>query len=86
MEKHDTAHPAQRALSREQSKVRAIAVYKMLSEGKALTRADIARRLETRYGIKASRKTIYDDIRAVDRIMPIEMIDDGKGGYKKMEV
>ena len=80
------ASNSQRALSREQSKVRAIAVYKMLSEGKALTRADIARRLETRYGIKASRKTIYDDIRAVDRIMPIEMIDDGKGGYKKMEV
>ena len=77
---------AQRALSREQSKIRAIAVYKMLSDGKMLTRADIARRLETQYGFKASRKTIYDDIRAVDRIMPIEVIDDGKGGYRKMEV
>lgn len=77
---------AQRALSREQSKIRAIAVYKMLSDGKMLTRADIARRLETQYGIKANRRTIYDDIRAVDRIMPIEVIDDGKGGYRKMEV
>lgn len=77
----------EKALNKEQSKIRAIAVYKMLSAGEKLSCADISRRLYAQFGMTVSRKTIYDDIRAVDRIMPIECFGRGRNsGYKKMEV
>lgn len=75
----------QQALSREQSKMRAIAVYRIMSEGRKLTVPDIARILHCRYGITVDRKTIYDDLRAVNRIMPLEFIQGRNGGYKKLE-
>lgn len=71
---------------KDDTKIRVIAVYRMLSEGKLLTSTDIIRRLSNQYGITADRKTIYDDIRAVDRFIPIEVIPGSNGGYKKMEV
>ena len=32
------------------------------------------------------RKTIYDDIRAIDRVMPIESVIERCGGYRKLDV
>ena len=76
----------QRNLSREQSKIRAIAVYRMLSEGSTLSCATIIRRLYDQYGIVVDRKTIMDDVRAVDRFMPIVVVPGSNGGYRRMEV
>lgn len=77
---------SQRSLSKEQSKIRAIAVYRMLCEGNVLSSAAIIRRLYGQYGMVVDRKTIYDDVRAVDRIMPIEVVTGKNGGYRRMEV
>ena len=75
-----------RGLGKEQSKVRVIAVYRMLSEGKVLSCATIAKRLYAQYGIVCDRKTIYRDVWAVNRIMPIEVVPGANGGYRRMEV
>ena len=73
----------QRALSHEQSKFRVLAIAKMLSEGRRLTSSEILRRLEAQYDIVADRKTIYSDVYAIDRIMPIDVLPGKNGGYMK---
>ena len=72
-----------RALSHEQSKVRVLAIAKMLSEGRRLKSSEIQRRLEAQYDIVVDRKTIYSDIYAIDRIMPIDIRVGRYGGYQK---
>lgn len=75
-----------KALSKEQCKIRVLAIYRMLDEGRRLTSTDILRRLASQYGIHADRKTIYSDISAIDRFMPIDSIPSRFGGYKKYDV
>ena len=75
----------QKGFSKEQSKIRVIAIAKMLSEGKRLTSSEILRRLCLQYDIVCDRKTIYSDICAIDRIMPIEVMTGRSGGYKKYD-
>ena len=64
------------------SKIRIIAVYNMLKEGKRVKAAEIIQRLELRYGITASRHTIADDIRSIDKILPVYAKSGRYGGYK----
>ena len=73
----------QRALSHEQSKVRVLAIARMLDEGRRITSNEILGRLAAQYGITADRKTIYSDICAIDRIMPIDVKTGKNGGYMK---
>lgn len=82
----NSASQRQKSLSKEQSKVRTIAVYRMLSEGNTISCATLRRRLYAQYGMVVDRKTIYDDVRAVNRIMPIEIVRGPNGGYRRMEV
>lgn len=67
-------------------KIRILAVAKMLSEGKMLTASQIIRRLDLQYDIQVDRKTIYSDICAIDRFIPIELKAGRFGGYKKYDV
>ena len=76
----------QKALSKEQSKIRVLAIYRMLNEGRRLTATEILRRLASQYGIHADRKTIYSDVAAINRIMPIDAMPSRYGGYKKYDV
>ena len=39
----------------------------------------IRQELKARYDIDADRKTIYDDLAAIDRFVPIRMTGDGRG-------
>ena len=70
-----------RQAGREDGKVRVIAIYRMLLRGKLMNTAQILDELQTHYGITAERKTIYSDIRAVDRIVPIKVVPGKRGGY-----
>lgn len=76
----------QKALSKEQSKIRVLAIERMLSEGRKLTSTEILRRLDLQYDIKADRKTIYSDICAIDRFMPLEITAGKNGGYQKYDL
>lgn len=66
---------------RENEKVRVIAIYRMLLRGEKITTRQILEELQSHYGITADRKTIYADVAAIDRIMPIKAIPGCRGGY-----
>lgn len=70
-----------RQANRENAKVRVIAVYRMLLRGKLMTSTQILSELQAHYGITADRKTIYDDVAAIDRIRPIKVIPGKRGGF-----
>ena len=74
-----------KALSKEQTKIRVLAVAKMINEGRRITASEILRRLELQYDIQAERKTIYGDIYAIDRFVPIDVKAGKNGGYQKRE-
>lgn len=73
----------QRAASKEQSKIRVLAVYRMLAEGRKITASEIQRRLDLQHDIQVDRKTVYSDIYAIDRFMPIEVTSGRHGGFIK---
>lgn len=73
-------------MAKDTMKIRLLVVYRMLMEGKKITVRQIMRRLEDRYDISVDRKTIYDDIREIDRLVPVEVIPGCNGGYRLMDV
>lgn len=77
------SHQRKKALSKEQCKIRVLAIERMLSEGRKITATEIQRRLDLQYDIQVNRRTIYSDIYAIDRFMPIEVVTGRNGGYKK---
>ena len=72
--------------SREQSKIRVLAIERMLDEGQKITAKEIQQRLALKYDIQVSLLTIYRDICAIDRFMPIEVTTGFGGGFKKYVV
>ena len=70
----------------ENSRVRIIAVYRILERGEKVTTAQIIRELETRYGITCQRQTICEDILAINRFVPIETTYGCYGGYQLVDV
>lgn len=72
--------------SREQSKIRVLAIERMLDEGKKITAKEIQQRLDLKYDIQVTPLTIYRDICAIDRFMPIEVTHGYGGGFKKYVV
>lgn len=72
-------------MGREDTKIRVLAVAKILAEGQWVTAAEIKEKLDLRYDIQANRKAIYSDIYAIDRIFPVEVQVGRNGGYKKMD-
>ncbi len=71
---------------KDDSKLRLLAVYNIILRGRRVTAGRIQRELELRYDIRANRKTIYADIRAIDRIVPIEVVAGRGGGYCRLDV
>ena len=66
---------------KEDAKIRIIAVYRILQRGRRVTSTQILRELELHYGITCDRKTLYHDIAAVDRFIPIDIQVGRGGGY-----
>lgn len=79
-------HRKQSDLGRKQAKVRVLAVERMIDEGKNITIDEIQHRLETEHGIRACRPTIYSDLLAIEKFIPLESCTGPKGGYRKVEV
>lgn len=82
----DRQNQRQKAKSKEDCKIRVLAIERMLSEGRRLTSTEIIRRLDLQYDIQADRRTVYSDIYAIDRFMPNEIMTGRNGGYKKYDV
>lgn len=69
----------------DHDKIRLLAVAKILNEGRRVKVGDILRRLELQYDIQADRKTIYSDVYAINRFIPIDAIPGKNGGYQKCD-
>ena len=74
------------ALSREQTKIRVLAVERMLSKHYFISIAKIRERLDRHYGIKADTRTVFSDLMAIDRLYPLEERRGRYGGYRRMDV
>lgn len=72
--------------NKETTKIRILAIAKMLNEGRCISTSEILRRLDLQYDIHVDRKTIYSDICSIDRFIPICVIAGKNGGYKKYNV
>lgn len=68
------------------TKVRIIAVYRAIMRGRPITAGEIKRELQDKFGISCDRKTIYSDIAAIDRFVPIRVTTGRGGGYSLWDV
>lgn len=67
---------------RECSKLRLLVVYDILRRGEWVNSAAILRELAMKWDIEADRKTIYADMDAIDRIVPVERRGGKTGGFR----
>lgn len=67
-------------------KIRLLAVERMILRGERITTNQILRELDLKYDIQVDRKTIYSDMCAIDRFVPIESMGGQNGGYKMVDV
>ena len=75
-----------RQTGRENCKFRVIVIYCELMKKQKVTTKQIINLLQRRYGITVDRKTIYSDIAAINRIVPIMSIAGRNGGYVYWDV
>lgn len=64
----------QKGFSKEQSKIRVLAIAMMLKNGQTISTSQILRKLQRQYCMTADRKTIYSDMHAINMIIPIECV------------
>ena len=65
-------------------KIRILAIERMLRKDRVISINEIKQKLEVMYDIYVDRKTIIDDIRAIDCMIPIEVKTGKFGGYRIM--
>lgn len=75
----------QKAASKEQCKIRVLAIERMLSYDRRITVKEIQRRLDLQYDIQVSKRTLYSDLYAIDRFVPLDVTTGYGGGYKKRD-
>lgn len=68
------------------TKIRILAIERMLAGGRKMNVEEIQQVLEQKYDIYVDRKTIFDDIRALDMFMPIESTRGPAGGFQRVDV
>ena len=72
-------------MKRDDAKVRILLIERMLRYDRMINSTEIRHILEQR-GIYADRKTIYDDIAAINMIIPVESADGKNGGFRYVDV
>lgn len=68
------------------TKIRVLAIERMLANGRKLNVYEIQQELERKYEIVANRRTIYDDIIALNMFVPIESTPGPYGGFQRVDV
>ena len=66
---------------KDNSKVRLLAIERMLKPDQMITATEIIARLAAEWGIVVDRKTVYDDLKAINLIVPIKSECGKNGGY-----
>lgn len=66
-------------------KVRILLIERMLSKERFITAPQIVSRLKTQYDIYVDKKTVYDDLMAIDSLIPLEVKAGRYGGYRIMK-
>ncbi len=71
---------------KDDAKIRLLATYLFVSENESFALRDITRMLASRYGIMADRKTIYSDLIAIDRFLPLKLSGAGRNAaYRRLK-
>lgn len=81
----DRVDQRKKGYSKELAKIRVLAIERMLDEGRRITAKEIQQRLDLHYDIQTSLKTIYDDIFAIERFIPLDVKTGFGGGYMKCD-
>lgn len=68
------------------TKIRVLAIERMLAGGRKMKVEEIQRELEQRYEIQVDRKAIFDDIAALNMFIPIESTRGPAGGFQRVDV
>lgn len=74
------------AKSREMGKARIALFTILLATGRKFTANQLQDVAKNRFGNVVDRRTIYRDIEAISRVMPIESTTGRYGGYQMMDV
>jgi predicted DNA-binding transcriptional regulator YafY len=56
----------------------------MLSKERFMSAREIVKKLENQYEIYVDRKTVMDDLMAIDMMIPLETKNGKQGGYRIM--
>lgn len=72
-------------MKRDDAKVRLLLIERMLRYDQVISATSILKKLKL-YGILADRKTVYDDIYAINRVMPVEVISGKNGGFRRVDI
>lgn len=65
-------------------KIRLLAIERMLRKDQFINTTQIRASLDLNYDIQVERKTLYSDLMAIDKFIPLEVKSGNNGGYKIM--
>ena len=74
------------AKSREMGKARIALFTILLGTGRKFTSKQLQEIARNRLGVYVDRKTIFGDMAAISRIVPIESMAGRYGGYQRLDV
>ena len=84
MGNHDL-NQRQKGASKEQAKIRVLLIEKMLRYDRRITTKEIQDRLDSKYDMQVSRRTLQNDLIAIDKVVPLDVTRGYGGGYKKCD-
>lgn len=84
MGSHDL-NQRQKGASKEQAKIRVLLIEKMLRYDRRISTKEIQDRLDSKYDMQVSRRTLRQDLAAIDRVVPLDVTRGYGGGYKKCD-
>ena len=67
------------------NKIRLLAIERMLSKDRYISSAQIITRLDLIYDIQVDRKTVYADLIAIERFIPLDVKCGKYGGYRILD-
>lgn len=75
----------QKGASKEQAKIRVLLIEKMLRYDRRITTKEIQDILDSKYDMQVSRPTLFRDLAAIDKVVPLDVTTGYGGGYKKCD-
>jgi predicted DNA-binding transcriptional regulator YafY len=76
----------QKGASKEQAKIRVLLIEKMLRYDRRISTKEIQDRLDAKYDMQVSRRTLRQDLAAIDKVVPLDVTRGYGVGYKKLNI